>query len=455
MKIDSDNKIYRNFIKLRTIISIQNGFRLFKYGLLILPSFPLIGAILLFISSIIGSQKRSDSYLNDTYNLPFLLIAVLMLLSCISQMFIPVDDIYSKWDYKLSFLSLLNWFPFFWCFWSFKNYLINSENRKQCSLCITIGTIPLIISTVCQYWFKLYGPFVFLNNLIVWFQRPICSGDFVEECVTGVTGFFNNPNIAGSYFTLIIPFSIALVFVKFGIKAKSKYLYGFILISLIFFTILTNSRNAWIGMLISFTLLFNKFWLSTIFLFFTSFLLFSLFLNRYEIISSDIIDRFINLIPYTLKSKIDNFSLSNLGSMPRISFYKIGLFMILTKPIFGWGASTYPIFFLNKNNFYSAHSHNLFLELAINYGIPISIIFLIYLIYLLHKSIKIINLNKNRSTQIIDKAWFTAIIVFISTHLFDIQYYDSRISITFWIILSGLRAIIAENQGKLFNKDII
>tara|TARA_B100000212_G_scaffold335937_1_gene308595 strand:+ start:882 stop:1271 length:390 start_codon:yes stop_codon:yes gene_type:complete len=129
--------------------------------------------------------------------------------------------------------------------------------------------------------------------------------------------------------------------------------------------------------------------------------------------------------------------------------------MILTKPIFGWGASTYPIFFLNKNNFYSAHSHNLFLELAINYGIPISIIFLIYLIYLLHKSIKIINLNKNRSTQIIDKAWFTAIIVFISTHLFDIQYYDSRISITFWIILSGLRAIIAENQGKLFNKDII
>ena len=444
--------MYRNLIELRRNILNQNGFKFFKYGLLILPSFPLIAAILLFFASIIGSQKRSDSYLKDIYNLPFLLIAVLMFISCISQIFVPLDNIYSKWDYKLSFISLLNWLPFFWVFWSFKNYLITPENRKKCSLYIVVGTIPLIISSICQYWFNLYGPFVFLNNLIVWFQRPICSGDLVEECVTGVTGFFNNPNIAGSYFTLIIPFSISLVILKNVTKVKSKYLYAIILLFLIFFTILTNSRNAWLGILISFTILFNKFWLSTLFLFFTSFLLFSFFLTKYEIISADIIEQFTNLIPYTLKSKINNFTLNNLDSIPRVSFYKIGIFMILTKPIFGWGASIYPIFYLNKNDYYSAHSHNIFLELAINYGIPISIIFLIYLIYLLNKSIKIINLNKNINIQIIDKAWFTAIIVFISTHLFDIQYYDSRISITFWIILSGIRAIIAENQKNLINK---
>ena len=141
--------------------------------------------------------------------------------------------------------------------------------------------------------------------------------------------------------------------------------------------------------------------------------------------------------------------------MHRLTIYKTSLLMIISKPFLGWGASIYPIFYLLKNEEYTGHSHNLFFELAINYGLPVSIMFFVFLIYLLKKSIDVINKNANKTIQIFDKAWYISIIVFISSHLFDIQYYDLRISITFWIVLSGIRAIIFEEEENLKTKDRI
>ena len=37
-----------------------------------------------------------------------------------------------------------------------------------------------------------------------------------------------------------------------------------------------------------------------------------------------------------------------------------------------------------------------------------------------------------------DRAWFISFSVILFSQLFDIQYYDFRISMIFWILLSGL-----------------
>ena len=442
-----------NLTVLKNIFTKKSGFNFFKFGLLTLPSLPLLGSILLFIAAIIGSQKRSDYFLKDKYNFPFLLIGILMLLSCITQIFIPRDNVYSEWDYSLAFISLFNWLPFFWVFWSFKTFLINPKERQICTVYFTIGIIPLIFSCICQYWFEWYGPFGLFNNLIVWFQKPICSGKVYEECVTGVTGFFNNPNVAGSYFTMIMPFTIALLINKFKRLSNSKYLYLSIFISIIFFTFLTNSRNAWLGMIIIF-ILFNRFWLS-IFLLFILFALFPIIINNFELFPHEIKDYIFDLIPYTTKQKFSTLSLDLLNNMHRLTIYKTSLLMIISKPFFGWGASIYPIFYLLRNEEYAGHSHNLFFELAINYGLPVSIIFIAFLAFLLKKSIDLNNKNTNKTIQIFDQAWYISTIVFIISHLFDVQYFDLRISITFWIVLSGIRAIIFEEEENLKTKDRI
>ena len=43
-----------------------------------------------------------------------------------------------------------------------------------------------------------------------------------------------------------------------------------------------------------------------------------------------------------------------------------------------------------------------------------------------------------------NKAWITSFLIFFSLHMFDISYFDGRISILAWILLAGMRQIIKE-----------
>ena len=173
-----------------------------------------------------------------------------------------------------------------------------------------------------------------------------------------------------------MPFTIALLIYKFKSLSNSKYLYFSIFISIIFFAFLTNSRNSWLGMIIIF-ILFNRFWLY-IFLLFILFALFPIILHHNLLFSPEIRDHIVNFIPYTTRQKLSNLSLDLLNNIHRLTIYKTSLLMIISKPFLGWGASIYPIFYLLKNEGYTGHSHNLFFELAINYGLPVSIMFFVF-----------------------------------------------------------------------------
>ena len=45
-----------------------------------------------------------------------------------------------------------------------------------------------------------------------------------------------------------------------------------------------------------------------------------------------------------------------------------------------------------------------------------------------------------------DKAWWTSSFILCGTQLVDVQYYDGKISIAFWILLAGLKSIVNEKQ---------
>ena len=46
--------------------------------------------------------------------------------------------------------------------------------------------------------------------------------------------------------------------------------------------------------------------------------------------------------------------------------------------------------------------------------------------------------------SIFDIAWITSLIVLLLSQMVDVQYFDARISLAFWILLSGTRNIITE-----------
>ena len=215
-----------------------------------------------------------------------------MIMSCIYSTF--NDPIFIKKEIRsLSWISLINWIPFFWCFWGFQPYLEKQNVRKMIAKLIVIGSIPVIISGFLQYFFNVTGPFQTLNGLIIWYQKPISLTD-------GLTGPFNNANYAGSWLTLVWPFSMYYFLLN---KKKSKKLISAVIcLSFITSILLTNSRNSWLGMLISIQTMLG---FETIFFLIPLIVLFFILLTfLISVLPTSIRNDFVSFIPINIFLKL-------------------------------------------------------------------------------------------------------------------------------------------------------
>ena len=441
-----------NLLKVR-FINIEFGHKLFLIGIFFLASAPLLSSIFLLPSLLIGTFNYKEKFFKDKWNYPFIIASILMILSSIIQSS-PSYIIASNYDSNLSIIGLCNWIPLFFCYWGFQPYLKDNKLRKKCLFIIISGSVPIIISGLGQYFFKWYGPLNLFNGFIIWYQRPIDSE------LQGLTAFFNNQNYAGTWLSIIFFMSLAFNFIEEKVKLKKitsillTFLFGLT-------TFLTYSRNAILSIIIIFIIFFKS--KKILFLLFTFILSFFLLKDSItNIISISIpLDEISNQIkeniPYGLYEKIQSSSFAEIISSPRkkiwIAFFKI----ISTKPIFGWGAGSFPILFkpFDVTNINAQHTHNLFFDIALSYGIPSAIIISFSLIYLNLKSFfsDTYTINKVNSSDVIifNTAWKISTSIFIFSQLFDVTYFDARISIISWILFSGCRNIIKENSKNYIN----
>ena len=274
----------------------------FFTGVFFLPSTLFVGGIFLLISSTIGTYINKKEYLSDNWNKSFFACGLLIIISSLKNFFFTNSLLTNEFDPKLSLIGTLNWLPFFWLFWGFQPFLDSTEKRKATSIFLIAGTFPLIVSGFGQYFFNWTGPFELLNGLIIWYQRPIDTH--------GLTGPFNNQNYAGSWFSLVFPFCIALLLEK--TKKIPK-----IISSLFFFFsigiagILTNSRNAWASMISSIPLVigFNSlYWYAPLIISITIIM----FITVFQPLSGGFQDLLRELIPKKIWLEFDETRIINL-----------------------------------------------------------------------------------------------------------------------------------------------
>ena len=153
----------------------------------------------------------------------------------------------------------------------------------------------------------------------------------------------------------------------------------------------------------------------------------------------------LNMNEYLPKSLIRKFLRFDIATnLARIDMWKISIRAIFTRPIFGWGAGTFAFIYLLYGGLYKdigpTHSHNFFLELAYNYGLPLALLLTCFIVSLFSRVFtkKFNHIFKNNN---IDRAWFTSSTVVIIFFLSDMPYYDGKVSLIFWILLSGLKCI--------------
>ncbi len=403
----------------------------FNLGVFFLSTALPISGIFLIVSIFISFVETKFQLLNDKWNLIILFIGGLFIFNSLRFNFLDFNSL-PEIERTVSTLDLFNWIPLFILFTSSQYYLRNESQRLIFSRYLISGTIPVLISCILQYRFKIYGPFKTLYGLIVIFNKDLG----VDE---GVSGLFSNPNYTGMWLSITLPILLLLIIQKKRLNLK-KIILVLVLIFLIYSIFLTLSRNALASLLSTFLIIFG---IKKILL--LSFLIFFIYL------SFGILDTFINLRDLNLIgefqiqnliNKLSMNNISNFSEFTRIKIWLNTLKLIVQKPIFGFGASTFPIVFYNSTNLKMQHSHNMPLQLAYDYGLPISLLLTSFIAFLFLKSFYNIFQTRNLNNQFLfNRCWLASCVVAILSHIYDITYYDGKISILIWIFIAGLKCI--------------
>ena len=425
----------KNFLNYKNYEKI--GQNCFYFGTLFLGSALPFSIFFYLVSIAIFVIIKKVSFIREKYNQALILASGLMIFSSLNATLnlskIDNHKVLDIW------LNLFNWIPLFLLFSASSIYLNHYSKRQYFSKFLIAGTIPILISCILQAWFGVNGPFKIFDGLIVWYL------DKVDESDIAIAGLFSNRNYTAIWLSCVLGFSI------YELLTISKNLYKKISIIIInflifYFTIYTFSRNALIGSIISLLIIFNKFRIA-----FPAFFIYTGF---------NLIIYFFPNILINLPININRFfilNLTNFLNFNRIDLYLITSELILENPLLGWGASTFAKIYKMKGGLQSSqHTHNIFLELSYNFGLPLSILLSGFVLILLLKTYESIhNNNSNKNRFLINKCWFASSILVCISHLFDITYYDGKISILIWILLAGLKCIIDEKFQTLKKNEVL
>ena len=426
-----------NFIyEYKSFLNLGNIF--FLTGIFFLPSALPLGAFFLLTSIIISFSISKENFLQNKFNLILFLCLFFIVISTIYSSILNPSKSLLNFDKSIIWLNLFNWLPIYFIFIGSQIYMKSEKQRLLFQKVLIAGTIPVIVSCIMQKFFNIYGPFETLFGTIVWFNY--------KNSAEQVSGLFNNPNYLGMWFTLCLPFSLS------ALKLEKNNLVNSIIMSLInifiiYFAFATFSRNAILGIVLSFLLIIDRRKLIIFsFSFIVSLIVFIYVLpnlsNIFQIYFSDLSEAHI----------LKKFSSLQLSSEnPRIAIWSNALNLISMRPFFGWGAGSFPHVFY-ENAFLKIplpkyqHSHNLIIELAYNFGIPITCCIVCTIFNIFIKTFKKVNsLNKSLSKYLIYKPLLASFSIFLIAHLTDITYYDGKISILFSLLLAGLKNILDEN----------
>ncbi len=431
-------KISKKSFSSENIINL--GQKCFNFGSFFLASALPISGIFYLIALLISILNSSLSIFRNKWNISLLIIGSLLFISHYYFYFNNQDILLSEFDKSDSLFNLFNWIPLFLIFFYFKIYLKTIKQREIFSKFLISGTIPVLISCLLQKWFNIYGPLKTLGGLITWFNKPL------QEDM-GVSGLFSNANYTGFWLSIIFPLLIYLINLrKRKFLDSKKFFLVLILLVTLYLTIFTYSRNALLGILTSIIFIFGiKSLLIILFVFAIVLALNNIISILIPIYDLDLIELFFN---NNLVKKL-NFNSINLNQHIRLNLWKDSLKLILNKPFFGYGATTFPIIYyaLRPTELKLQHTHNMVIQVAYENGIPTAIAITFFITFLLIKALIIIeksNLNENEN--FFNKCWLSCFLVSIIHHLSDITYFDGKISILIWIFITGSLCIIEDKK---------
>ena len=415
----------------------------FLFGVFLLPTAFAISGLFLLFSLVLSFSKIKFSFLKEKINLSVLVVIGFILFSSFINNINLIPTILKDLESSYIWLNLFNWIPALLGFIGFQSYVESKEDRLIFSKCLISGTVPVIASCLFHLFSEFHGPFEALNGLIVWFHKPI-------EITGGVSGLFSNRNYAGFWLSVNLPF--AFYFLKKNLKSKIRFLPILLINFLMMYLIInTNSKNALLGMISTLIVFLG---IKFILIFFAV-MIFLILIYTFLPVTNLNIAEFLPEVLLRIRGL--NFFINT----PRIVVFRSAINFVLQRPFLGWGSGTFALIYLAKENLWNPpfvfyefqHTHNIFLEMAFNFGIPISIMLTTIALFIFFKALKVLFSNKSKDDfYLLDKAWISAGLVVFLIHLSDMPFYDGKVSMLICILFSGLRCIsLTKNSLEILN----
>ena len=245
--------------------------------------------------------------------------------------------------------------------------------------------------------------------------------DMFSEIETRVVSTFENPNVFGEYLIMLLPMMLALFLIEK--RGGVTLAFGVGCLALIF----TWSRGAWLGFLISMVLyliVVNK----------RSIAVYLLGLAALPLAYP--------FFPESIRSRIES-----IGNMADSSTsYRVHIWEATWNMLQDWWATgigvgvgafreIYPSYSLAGIET-APHSHNLFFQIFIELGIVGLIAFFAVIIVAARKCCSYLAHGSQRETKLISSAALVGLIAILAQGLTDHVWYNYRIFLMFWIVLS-------------------
>lgn len=301
--------------------------------------------------------------------------------------------------------------------------IINTlENKKQFKFILYTFIVAATISAV-------YGIYQYVFGDI--YSQAWLDSEMFEDIKMRVYSTFENPNVYGEYLILAIPVIASLFLTEKGWMKKILLLasLGITVVALL----LTFSRGCWLGIIFAIAILAiiidRRFiWLGVIGLMLLPFVLPETIINRFLSIG-DMNDSSTSYRVYIWMGTI--------AMLKDYWFSGIGLGITSFNTI-------YPIY--SYNNIVAPHSHNLYLQLIVEYGI-IGLIVFAGVIYNFYKETTISMLKEK---NIVTAGIISGVAGFLLQSMFDHTWYNYRVVLIFWMIIAfGLVATKLQSQEEV------
>ncbi len=287
--------------------------------------------------------------------------------------------------------------------------MINTvENTKQFTFLLYAFVIAGTIASV-------YGIYQYVFGDI--YSQAWLDSEMFEDIRMRVYSTFENPNVFGEYLILVIPVIMALFWTQKGFIKKTVLL-GMLGVTMLA-AVLTFSRGCWLGIILEVGILLLIIDKRFIFLgiagiFLLPFVLPDTIINRFLSIGNmgDSSTSYRVYIWLGTIAMLKDYWFSGVG-LGKTSFNAV-------YPVYSYGAIAAP------------HSHNLFLQLMTEYGI-VGLGLFIIIMYQFYKSatIKLI-----KQKDILLASIVAGMTGFLLESLFDYTWYNYRVVLIFWMVLS-------------------